>query len=62
MAWGLGLRHLTGSALAEQLGVPDEPHMAEDDTGITGAMLNVRVYQALTRRQAARSPQPASAR
>lgn len=56
MAWGLGLRHLTGSALAEQLGVPDEPRVAEDHTGITGAMLNVRVYQALMRRQGARSP------
>jgi DNA polymerase III epsilon subunit-like protein len=49
MAWGLGLRDLTGSALAQRLNVPDEPHVAEDHTGLTGAMLNVRIYQALMR-------------
>jgi DNA polymerase III alpha subunit (gram-positive type) len=49
MAWSLGLRDLRASALAERLRVPDEPHVAEEHTGITGAMVNVRIYQALTR-------------
>ena len=47
MAWSLGYRDLTGVALAKQLKLPDEPRVAEDHTGITGAMLNVRIYQAL---------------
>jgi len=47
MAWALGHRDLTGTELAHRLGVADEPHVAEQHTGITGAMLNVRLYQAL---------------
>ena len=47
MAWALGYRDLTGTELARRLGVADEPHAAEQHTGITGAMLNVRLYQAL---------------
>ncbi len=47
MAWSLGLRDLRASALAARLNVPDEPHIAEQHTGITGAMVNVRIYQAL---------------
>jgi len=47
MAWSRGYRDLTNRALAERLGVPDEPRTAEEHTGITGAMLNVRIYQAL---------------
>lgn len=47
MAWSLGLRELTGSALAQRLAVPDEPRVADEHTGITGAMLNVRIYRAL---------------
>lgn len=47
MAWALGYRDLTGAALAERLGVDDEPHVAEDHTGITGARLNIRLYRAL---------------
>lgn len=47
MAWALGYRDLTNAALAQRLGVADEPRVAEDHTGITGAMLNVRIYQAL---------------
>lgn len=47
MAWSLGYRDLTGAALAKQLKLPDEPRVAEDHTGITGAMLNVRIYKAL---------------
>jgi DNA polymerase III alpha subunit (gram-positive type) len=50
MAWSLGLRQLEGSALARELGVDDEPHVAEDHTGITGAELNARIYRALARR------------
>jgi DNA polymerase III epsilon subunit-like protein len=47
MAWSLGLRDLRAPALAERLGVPDEPHVAEQHTGISGAMVNVRIYRAL---------------
>lgn len=47
MAWSLGYRDLTGATLAKQLKLPDEPRVAEDHTGITGAMLNVRIYKAL---------------
>lgn len=47
MAWALGYRGLTGAALAERLGVEDEPHVAEEHTGITGARLNARLYRAL---------------
>lgn len=47
MGWSLGYRDLTGAALAKQLKLPDEPRVAEDHTGITGAMLNVRIYKAL---------------
>jgi DNA polymerase III epsilon subunit-like protein len=50
MAWSLGLRQLEGSALARALGVEDEPHVAEDHTGITGAELNARIYRALLER------------
>ncbi|MHB0961805.1 MAG: 3'-5' exonuclease [Gemmatimonadaceae bacterium] len=47
MAWSLGYRDLTGAAIAKRLNLPDEPRVAEDHTGITGAMLNVRIYRAL---------------
>ena len=50
MAWSLGLRGLTGSSIAEALGVEDEPHVAELHTGITGAALNARIYRALLAR------------
>lgn len=49
MAWSLGLRGLTGSELSSTLGVPDEPHVAEQHTGLTGARLNARLYRALLR-------------
>ncbi|MEO7367147.1 MAG: hypothetical protein ABIZ36_04270 [Gemmatimonadaceae bacterium] len=32
--------------------MPDEPHVADEHTGITGAMVNVRIYQALHAREA----------
>lgn len=47
MAWSLGMRSLTGSSIAERLGVEDEPHVPHLHTGITGAKLNVRIYRAL---------------
>ena len=50
MAWALGLRDLTGHDLSQRLGVADEPRVADEHTGITGAMLNVRIYQALRAR------------
>ena len=49
MAWIVGLRDLRGNLLAERLHVSDEPRVADQHTGITGAMLNVRIYQALMR-------------
>lgn len=50
MAWVLGYRDLTGAALADRLGVEDEPHVADEHTGITGARLNARLYRALRER------------
>lgn len=47
MAWSLGYRDLSGTELARRFGVEDEPHVADLHTGITGAMLNVRIYRAL---------------
>lgn len=47
MAWSRGYRQLTGAALAEALAVPDEPRVADEHTGLTGARLNVRIYRAL---------------
>jgi len=47
MAWSRGHRGLTGSELSAALGVPDEPHVAEEHTGLTGARLNARLYRAL---------------
>jgi len=47
MAWGQGDRGLTGQSLAKALGVEDEPRIAEQHTGITGAELNARLYRAL---------------
>ncbi|HEX2717847.1 MAG TPA: hypothetical protein VHM67_09225, partial [Gemmatimonadaceae bacterium] len=57
MAWSLGMRDLTNGALAQRLGVADEPRVADEHTGITGAMLNVRIYQAL-RARGAKAPVP----
>jgi DNA polymerase III epsilon subunit-like protein len=56
MAWALGLRGLTGTALAQALGVPDEPRVADQHTGLTGARLNARLYRAI---EARRAPAPA---
>lgn len=51
MAWSRGLHQLDGNALAEALGVEDEPRDAQQHTGITGAELNVRIYRALRQRE-----------
>jgi len=58
MAWAKGYRDLDGEALARRLGVADEPRTPEDHTGLTGAMLNVRIYQALERSGNAAPPEP----
>jgi hypothetical protein len=50
MAWSLGFRQLDGSSLTKALAIEDEPHVAEEHTGITGAEVNVRVYRALLNR------------
>lgn len=47
MAWSRGHRELTNAALARKLGVEDEPRVAEEHTGLTGARLNARIYRAL---------------
>ena len=47
MAWALGIRHLAGSLIAENLNVEDEPRVAHLHTGITGARLNARIYRKL---------------
>jgi DNA polymerase III epsilon subunit-like protein len=52
MAWAQGLRGLSGAALATELGVGDEPRVAEEHTGLTGARLNARIYRALEARRA----------
>jgi DNA polymerase III alpha subunit (gram-positive type) len=49
MAWGLGFKDLTSKQIMDYYDVPDEPHVAEQHTGITGAMVNVRIYRALLR-------------
>ena len=60
MAWAMGYRDLTGHDLSQRLGVADEPRVADEHTGITGAMLNVRIYQALRARGMNPLPLPAS--
>jgi DNA polymerase III epsilon subunit-like protein len=47
MAWSIGERQLTNGALAERFGVPDEPRVAREHTGLTGAQLNARIYRAM---------------
>jgi DNA polymerase III alpha subunit (gram-positive type) len=56
MAWILGERGLTGQSLTAALGIEDEPHVADQHTGITGAAVNARIYRALLER-AGRNPQ-----
>ena len=47
MLWGMGERDLSARRLMERYGVPDEPHVAEHHTGITGAMVNARIYRTM---------------
>jgi oligoribonuclease (3'-5' exoribonuclease) len=56
MAWSRGIRGLTGSSVSGQLGIEDEPHVAELHTGITGARLNARIYRGLLARPARSRP------
>jgi len=49
MAWGLGFKDLNSHQIMEYYNVPDEPHIADQHTGITGAMVNVRIYRSLLR-------------
>jgi DNA polymerase III alpha subunit (gram-positive type) len=49
MLWGLGERDLTAAELMKRYDVVNEPHIAELHTGITGAMVNVRMYRAMLR-------------
>ena len=45
MAWAQGIRLLYGQKLSAYFGIPDEPHIPEEHTGITGADLNFRLYK-----------------
>ena len=47
MAWSLGYQDLTLRGFKDSFNIKDEPHVAELHTGISGAMLNVRLYQAI---------------
>ena len=49
MAWGLGFKDLNSYQIMDYYDIPDEPHIAEQHTGITGAMVNVRIYRSLLR-------------
>ena len=52
MAWSLGFGDLTSDEIMALYDIEDEPHVAEEHTGITGAMVNVRIYRALLRYKA----------
>lgn len=54
MAWAQGITGLTGSSIAAELGIEDEPHVADLHTGITGAKLNARIYRGLVERRSAK--------
>jgi len=54
MAWALGFRQLSGTALAAALGIADETRVPTEHTGITGAAFNVSIYRALLSRQSRR--------
>ncbi|MEA2076923.1 MAG: exonuclease domain-containing protein [Candidatus Marinimicrobia bacterium] len=47
MLWGMGYTDSRGYRFMEYYQIKDEPHVAEFHTGITGAMVNVRIYKAL---------------
>ena len=47
MLWGMGYTDPLADEFMAYYGIADEPHVAVDHTGITGAMLNVRIYKAI---------------
>ena len=47
MLWGLGMTDLTADSLMSMYNIKDEPHVPQYHTGLTGALLNVRLYRAL---------------
>ena len=47
MLWAHGHTDLIGKSFMETYNISDEPHIAEQHTGISGAMKNVRIYQKL---------------
>ena len=47
MLWGMGYTDPQADEFMEFYQIKDEPHVAEFHTGITGAMVNVRIYKAL---------------
>jgi len=49
MAWGLGFKDLNSNELMARYNIKDEPHIAEQHTGITGALKNVEIYKAILR-------------
>jgi len=50
MAWAQGLRELSGTKIAQALGIPDETRDPLQHTGETGADFNLSVYRALMSR------------
>ncbi|MEO0894840.1 MAG: exonuclease domain-containing protein [Bacteroidota bacterium] len=51
MAWSLGYQDFMLRGLMEEREIEDEPHVADQHTGITGAMKNVRIYKELMKIQ-----------
>lgn len=47
MLWGMGYTEPEAERFMEYYSIDDEPHIAEFHTGITGAMVNVRIYKAI---------------
>jgi len=47
MLWGMGYTDPQADEFMDYYQIKDEPHVAEFHTGITGAMVNVRIYKAL---------------
>jgi DNA polymerase III epsilon subunit-like protein len=45
MLWGMGYTDPQADDFMEYYQIKDEPHVPEFHTGITGAMLNVRIYK-----------------
>jgi hypothetical protein len=43
----LGYRDLATGALARRIGVADELRVADEHSGLVGAVLDVRIYEAL---------------